>query len=1319
MMGRIILKWIIGICLVLVLLVMLVAGGVGFIAGTPSGLKFALRQAGGVIPGTLSIGDVEGGLLGHLVLSDISYSDRAFSVGVKKLCLDWEPAALMEQTFHVQLLKVDGVKYTQLAVQEKKPEKEPSGPLVLPDITLPVAIKLDDVQVNGVQVVQKSAEKPLEISRLALSALFDSAGLELSGLEFLMPGASFHLNGRLEPRGEYPLDFKIKWAAEVQGEHALSLNGHGGLSGDLKEIALKQQVSGDVQADILVHARDVLGNLSWDASLKLENISRNLLASVGAVPELRDIRPVAGLDAEGDLKHAQAVLSVHVSPAGHSSALNALATQRQKDEIAGHAANAASPSSPAEAATPGSVTVARSSGHSPRSINKDSGKVTVSDQAAEKKTYGPVGTPAGVMQLDLKANVIFDTLKFDASGGWKGLQWPLAGAPQFVSEQGEFAVTGTPENYTFSLDSSLSGRDIPDIRMETGGSGTAESVNLEKFHTELLDGQVDVKAHATWKPAVSWNAEVKASDINPGIMSPEWPGSLSLEFDTHGKLDKQGKPDLEADIRSLSGVLREKKVSGAGQVLMAQGDITINGFDLGCGSARVDVKGVVGRKNLDLAWNASVPDASELLPGGAGSISTKGRLLGIPSVPAVSGTAHVSNFKYAGSECRSLDTDFSLSLDEAAVSSLKLRAAGLLSGGQEIAEAGVDLKGTISDHMLSLYAVHEAVKFSLKAEHGRFDMEKKRWNGILSVLGFDTTDFGNWNLAGPVDLDLSAEEAKLSRMCLHDGDASVCAQAHWLKQGNGTASAEIRAISFDRFARFLPPAVTELSGSLSADLKAGLGSTPVADLKIAISPGAMTYRVDESRQVRLEYQGGTVAALLDEKQVSADVNLSMGDNGIDAKVMIPRAALEKDARSAPLDGVINLNVRTLGIVTAFVPAVKETEGSLTANFKLGGLVGDPRINGKAILRVAGPDVPMIGLDLDETFFEVVANSTSGLLIQGHMKSGGDSLNVKGSVALDAAKGWPAHVELTGSNFMVVNIPDAMIRISPDLRVDYAGESGVRVRGEVTVPEAEITPREIPAGVEKPSSDVVIVSNENPQGNKPGLPVDANVTLSLLDLVHFKGFGLDCYITGRMTVEMLPGKEPVAHGELRINEGKFRFYGHDLDIEKGIISYAGGRFDNPGVNLLAVREVSGTKVGVRVTGYVSDLDVTGYSTDPSVSSQDAITMLITGKSKHDPGFSEAAANTAAIAGADMMAQQLKGYTGLDHLDVEGAGENSSETRVFAGKDVTEDVTVGVQTGTDDDGTQFVARYHVWKGLDFEMKSGAARSGASLVYTIILK
>ncbi len=1277
-MGPRILKWTLWSCLSLLLLTALLVAGVGYLAGTPSGLRFLIDRGRSTIPGELSVGDIQGGLLGNLCLRDVRYSDRAISVKVDMLVLDWVPSELLHHRFHVRLLKVDGVHYRGFQQgEEKEPEKEASGPFALPDIRLPVAVILDDVQVNGVHVAQKPASKPVEIDRLSLAASFDNAGLALSSLEFLMPGISFHLKGRLDPVGAYPLDFSMGWSASFKEKQPVSVKGRGRLEGDLRKLSFTHSVRGDVDAELEAHAADVLGKLDWNASLVLRDISFRLFDMIGAGQVLKGIRPQLDVKAKGDLEHADATVNCCLSPA--------------KSKSSSSTTQSASPSCkerPEGAASP-----------------------------VERSQYGPTGTPAGVMGLEVRAGVVFKSMKFDATGRWKGLQWPLSGPPQYVSEHGSFSVSGTPSSYIFSLDAMANGRDIPDVGVEARGSGTDRDINLNRLRATLLGGRVDVQARAGWNPWVSWHAVVSASDIDPGIYASDWPGAIGLDIESTGSL-KGKSPDIDVAIRDLHGQLRGRKLSGQGNIHMAGGDIDVQGLKLGLGSALVSVQGVVGKK-WGLDWSVSVPDVSELLPDGHGTVRSTGHLSGTSAAPAVVGRAEVKGFRFSGTGCRQLHADFSLFRDESVNSSFRLKAAGLTAGGQTIEKASLDLDGTLSDHELKVSAVHEALTFNMQAEHGRYDMEKKSWSGMLSGLSLHSMDFGNWNLARPVSLDLSPEKAEVSKLCLQDARASVCVQADWLKHGKGSASASLRGITLDRFMQLMPPDITGLTGEINADLKAELGDRPVARFNLSLSPGAMTYVLDKTRQVRVEYQGGQVDAKLGDRQLSADVKLNMGENGVNAHVVIPREPLEKDAGNAPLSGDIKLKVRELGLITAFVPAVKETEGGLDADFSLGGSIGDPQVEGTAVLNMKGPDIPMIGLDLDETRFEIRADRNRGLEIKGSLKSGRDSMNIAGNALLDPAQGWPAHIELTGSNFMVVNIPDAMVRISPDIRVDYSGKAGVKVRGEVKVPEAEITPQEIPSGVKKPSEDVVIVSDENPSGEKQGLPVDADVTVNLLDNVHIKGFGLDCYVTGKMTVVMLPGRQPYAHGELRISKGTFRFYGHDLTIQRGIISYAGGRLDNPGINLLAVRDVGGTPVGVQVTGYVSDLDISGYSTDPSISSSDALTMLITGKSKNDPGFSEAAANTAAIAGADMLAQQLKSYTGLDHLDVSGAGENSSETRVFAGKDITKDLTVGVEAGTDDDGTMFVARYHLWKGLDLEMKSGAARSGMNVLYTITFK
>ena len=1274
-MGRRILKWTLWSCLSLLLLAGVVIVCAGYLAGTPSGLGFLLDRGRGVIPGELSVGDIEGGLFGHLCLRDVRYRDRVLSVKVDMLVLDWVPAELLHHRFHVRLLKVDGVHYKGLQQgEEKGPEKEVSGPFALSDIKLPVAVVLDDVQVNGVHVIQGAASKPVKIDRLALAASFDKAGLALSRLEFLMPGISFHLQGRLDPVGNYPLDFRMRWSASFKGKQDVAVAGRGRLEGDIRQLNFTHSVKGDVEAELEAHASDVLGKLHWDANVAFKNVSSMLLARSMAMPVLEDVRPQLDINAKGDLRHADVTLSCRVSPAKLQPS-----SDNSQSVRGGRPEDSASP--------------------------------------VEGPRYGPVGTPAGVMELDAKAGIIFDPVKFDASGNWKGVQWPLAGPPQYVSEKGTFSASGTPSHYVFSFDANVNGRDIPDVVVKARGRGTEKDMDLDSLHANLLGGVVDVKAKAGWKPFVTWQAAVTASGIDPGVYAPDWPGAIGLDIESTGSL-KGKKPDLDVSIRSLHGTLRGRRLFGQGTVRVAGSNVDVQGLKLGLGTARVNVQGAVGRK-WDLDWSVSVPDVSELLPDGHGTVRSSGHLSGTPAAPAVVGMAEVKDFKFSGAGCRQLQIDFSLFRDESEASSLRIGADGLSSGGQTIEKASLSLDGTLSSHELKVSAVHEAVTLKMQAGHGRYDIRNRDWTGVLTMISLHSRDFGDWNLARPVNLDLSPERAEVSRLCMADGVASVCMKADWVKHGSGTVSASLKGITLDRFMKFMPPDITGLTGEINADLRADIGKRPVANLNLSLSPGVMTYVMDRTRQVRIEYQGGHVDALLGNRRLSADVRLSMGENGLNAHVDIPRNSLEKDVKTAPLSGNIKLKVRELGLITAFVPAVKETEGELDADFRLGGSIGDPRVEGTAVLNMNGPDIPMIGLDLDETKFEVRADSSRGLEIKGLLKSGKDSLNIAGSALLDPAQVWPAHVELTGSNFMVVNIPDAMVRISPDVKVDYSGKAGVKVRGEVKVPQAEITPQEIPSGVKKPSKDVVIVSHDNPSDDKPALPVDADITVNLLDNVHIKGFGLDCYVKGKMTVVMLPGKQPAAHGELRISKGTFRFYGHNLTIERGIISYAGGRIDNPGINLLAVRDVGGTPVGVQVTGYVSDLDISGYSTDPSISSSDALTMLITGKTKNDPGFSEAAANTAAIAGADMLAQQLKSYTGLDHLDVSEAGENSSETRVVAGKDITKDLTVGVEAGTDDDGTMFVARYHIWKGLNLEMKSGAARSGMNVLYTITFK
>ncbi len=1270
-----VLKWAVRACLILVLLIAVMAGVTGFLAGTPEGLNLLLDKAGEVIPGKVSVGEIQGGLLGRLCLKGVSYRQSAFEVGIEEFSLVWQPSELLHGTFHVSLIKASGVRFVQNEKHEEEQKEEPSGPLNLPDIALPVAVVLDNVEVRSIRVAgEEDGGKPLEISRVALAAVIDDSGLDLSRFEFLMPGFSLELGGTLVPRGVYPLDFRMKWKAALH-DPDVEVKGRGVLAGDTNALMLEQALEGDVGAKLVASATDVLGQLDWNAKFGLSHVSNRLYKYIGAISGDEGLETGAEVLAKGNLEQVEASARIRLLPVlqktngkdGNSTVLKKAPAFRMEEETRG-------------------------------------------EQSFRKVS-------PGTLVLAANATLIISSMNFDVSGRWQDLHWPLSGIPSYVSEAGNFTVSGTPEEYSYSFSAGVNGTEIPAVRLDVQGTGKPDSTDIETAEARLLGGRVRLKGTAGWKPSVWWKAEAVGNGLDPSRKYPQWPGSLGFELNSHGKLEGN-TTDIQLDISSLEGTLRKRKVRGSGRVAFAGGEIDIKALKLGCGNAKVDIQGLAGKK-WDLSWNVLVPDMLDLLPESHGSLESTGRLFGKGSVPSAKGSLDVLNFWFSDLQCQRLSADFSLSTDESRPLSVALDAAGLAARGQEIPRLSLNVRGTLSRHRLVAKAVHSEGILSLEAGRAGFDLKGRRWTGFLEKMSLETQEFGKWHLESPVKMDLSARDIDIPRLCLKDSEASLCIQGHWMKKGDGSAVASLKNLSLERFRPFLHADIVEMDGSLDADLKASLGKVSSGDLNVTISPGHVVYRLDESRQVRVRCRGGKVEARFDQKAFTADIDLSVGQNGLNARVSVPRKALERDVKNAPLDGAVKLDARELGLVTAFFPSVTEKEGVLTADLRLSGLVGDPQLTGNANISIRGLDIPVAGIHVDETLLEIEAEKTRNIAIRGSLASGEDTIKVAGSVNLDEQKGWPARIKIKGSNFKIVDIPDAMVRISPDLKLAYSKKAGLNVSGLLVIPEAEITPQQIPTDVKKPSDDVVIVSSENPHGQDSSVPVQANVTIELKEKVHFEGFGLNCHVVGKLAVSVLPGKKPVGHGELRIKDGIFHIYGHDLEIQKGIISYAGGRLDNPGINLLAVRQVGGQPVGVRVTGYASALKISGYSTDPSISSEDALTMLITGKSKNDPGFEKAARNTAAIAGADLAAREFLSFTGLDHLDIKGSGENSSDTRVFAGEDVTERLTLGVEAGTGDDGTQFVAHYHLWKGLELEIKSGNEKSEMSLLYTIEIR
>ena len=875
------------------------------------------------------------------------------------------------------------------------------------------------------------------------------------------------------------------------------------------------------------------------------------------------------------------------------------------------------------------------------------------------------------MGLHLLARVAFEELRFDLQGDWKGLQWPLVGLARFQSPQGKLKLTGIPEDYRIDLRALVAGQDIPEGDWQLLGKGNSRQLELDALTGNTLEGRIDGEGRVQWQPELAWDVKLQAGGINPAILRPDYPGKLNLRLTSKGRM-KDGKPDLQAVIEELNGSLNDKPVTGKGRVQVQGNLVRVDALELGSGRARLEAHGSLGER-LDLNWAVSVPDMADLVPDGAGSLQGSGRLQGSREQPVVDGDMQLRELALAGMGASRLDARFSLGLDEGFHSRASISGSDLRVAEQKVKNLALMLDGPLSAQDLSLRVEQEARQLRFAAR-GALRLEDRAWTGEIHELSLHGADEGNWNLEQPGAVALRPDKISLAPLCLRDGDARLCMEADRFPD-RGSASLVLKGFSVERARPWLPPEIAEFTGMLQADVKLDLAEPITAHAQVDLSPGAVSYLDASSEPIRLEHRDGKLTAVLDANGLDARWVLKLGPHSASGDLRMPRKALDRDPMSAPMEGRLKLAVTELGLVTAFVPDIEKMDGHLDVDLKLAGSPGDPRISGKAVLDAPETVIPRAGLELKDMRLEVRGSDGRTLRIRGGVVSGGGELKLSGTASLDAEQGWPARLAIKGERFQLLDLPEAQVLITPDISVENRKE-GLMVRGVLGVPKALVQINDLPPGSKSASSDVVVLSDDGQVEEARPSRVDLEVTVVLGEEVHFGGFGLNVDLDGRLTVNQKGGKIPTGAGELKILSGSYRAYGQDLNIDEGRISWAGGRLDNPLLRLQASRRIDDVTVGIKVTGTAKKPLLQAFSTDPDIAEKDALSMLLTGQK-----------------------------TG-----------NLADATVYAGRQITPDLSVGVNLGGGEEGTEFVTRYRLRDNINLEGTSSSQKSGGSINYTL---
>ncbi len=1246
-----------------VLLFALVA--LGWLLGTESGLRWSLHFAAARLPVRFAVTEANGRWLDRVELTELSIEGDSGSYRVGHLLLDWSPSALLRGELLIEALHADAVRATPGKARETPPGNQPFAP----GWRLPLTLRLRDVLITDVEWTDAAAPgPPFRIDRVRLVADGRGSDVRLDTLSIHAPLFDVDARGDLALARAGNSSVLADWRARPP--ETAEFGGQLTLHGGWERLSVENRLDRPFPAVTEITFEALLEAPAWKLATHFDPVALN---TVGAgLPAQR-----LGLDLNAAGTTEQATFTATALSDALDGTLQAFDLQGAVQRIA-DAGGAGWHSE--------GVTLRR---------HEQPGELRLSGTWRE----------AGAIDADLN---------------WRELAWPLGATPQVTSNTGNVALHGTLDAYRLTAAFDAGGARIPQSEARLDGRGDRNHLALDTLDVALLDGKIEGAGRVDWTPQTAWSLDLTAQRINPGAHWPAYPGRISAHVQTEGALAQAAPPRLTALLDSVSGTVRGLPLGGGARVRIDQGVTHIDRFELSLGDAKARLQGRIDRA-LDLRWTLAAGRLDRLSPGLAGKLDSSGTLSGPRTAPNVQARLNVSGLKLGSAfSVGSLESQVNAGLGNK-TANLELHATGLDIAQRHLNDVRGFVQGTPARHAIRLRGLGPETEFALDGDGG-WNETAGAWQGRVGALKLRTAETGAWSLARPIALDLGKDRLSVSDTCLTGGVASppalVCADfSKDAKQWR--LDARTANLALQQIEPWLP-ADTAANGKISGVAHAAgrAGATDAPDqlsVDLFLSPGGFV--LDKSLQPQeVVFKGGRLQSALEQGSLNGVLRLNLVDQDrIDGRWRLPEFQWRDPARQKlelDLDGTLG----NMALVDAWVPGIDALKGAATIKLRARGTLGQPHVSG-----VAGfdgqMDVPRAGIHLSEVKLGVEGTASERLKLSGHARSGEGTLDLDGALDLHDTAFLSGALTLTGSGFLAVDLREAHVLVTPDLRAELK-QRDIVITGKVRIPEARLLLNGDSERVAE-SADIVIVE---PRENAPvpGTPyrVSTDIEVILDDKVHFEGYGLATDLAGNLRLTQTPGALMTGNGTVDLKKGTYEAYGQKLTIESGRIFYTGGPLSQPGIDLRATRKTGDVLAGVKVTGTVQNPSTELYS-EPALPQSDALSYLLLGRPLNQASSPEGemlanAAMAIGLKGGNLLAGQLGSTFGFDVLHFESGGTYRDASFVV-GKYLTPKLYLDYSVGLIDAINRLRVRYDLSDHWSVQTEAGT-ETGGDLLFTI---
>jgi len=577
-------------------------------------------------------------------------------------------------------------------------------------------------------------------------------------------------------------------------------------------------------------------------------------------------------------------------------------------------------------------------------------------------------------------------------------------------------------------------------------------------------------------------------------------------------------------------------------------------------------------------------------------------------------------------------------------------------------------------------------------------------------------------------------------------------------------SASLRRASGDL--RILAGDTTAVTAVQSSGQGKGAGKVAaIATEASATAPAAGTPAGVRQAEVSLELDGEALRARLQwasdragEIDASASTRVALGSGGADLSALTWAA-------DAPLAGTLRASLPDVGVWSALAPPGWRVRGTLQANATLSGTRDAPRWAGTlgadelAVRSVVdGVDLQggrlranLRGNELQISEFRLQCGRGSGARIAGFSgnrtaaPADGGTLTASGRIRWGDApagsggmSGISMDIDAEARALQVLVRADRQLSVSGPLQVRLE-QGQITVRGTITADRATIIlPDESAPSL---GSDVVVRSAAKDRedqaksqaaakaaqaatSTEPDTlkPPDVAVTVNLGNDFALHGHGITTRLTGEVQVRStsVPGGPPRVTGEVRTEAGRYRAWGQMLDVETGLIRF-NGPYNNPSLDILALRPNIAVRAGVQVTGSAQAPRVRLYS-DPELPDAEKLSWVVLGRDAAAGGAEAAVLQQAALAllgrgGNNNTAGNIASRVGLDEIGFKGpgTGQDATGAALTFGKRLSKDLYVTYERSLSGTlGTLYIF-YDLTRRLTLRGQTGE-KSAVDIIYTV---